>query len=111
MDYALTSADQHSAWTLPKEHFGSGLSKQNGGQYPSVKPMSRTWEDSLPAQRIAFERTLLERVRALPGIVSAGAIDYPPFMECRSRCTGLLASSRSKRYVTNSLRSHAGLPL
>ncbi len=33
----------------------------------------------LPAQRIAFERELLERVRALPGVVSAGAIDYPPF--------------------------------
>jgi len=34
----------------------------------------------LPAQRMAFERALLERVRALPGVVSAGAIDYPPFM-------------------------------
>jgi putative ABC transport system permease protein len=33
----------------------------------------------LPAQRIAFERSLLERVRALPGVVSAGATDYPPF--------------------------------
>jgi putative ABC transport system permease protein len=35
---------------------------------------------SLPSQRIAFEGTLIERVRALPGVVSAGAIDYPPFM-------------------------------
>jgi putative ABC transport system permease protein len=34
----------------------------------------------LPAQRMGFERALLERVRALPGVVSAGAIDYPPFM-------------------------------
>jgi predicted permease len=32
-----------------------------------------------PAQRIAFERTLLERTRALPGIVSAAASDFPPF--------------------------------
>jgi predicted permease len=34
----------------------------------------------MPAQRMGFERALLERVRALPGVVSAGAIDYPPFM-------------------------------
>jgi len=34
----------------------------------------------LPSQRMGFERALLERVRALPGVVSAGAIDYPPFM-------------------------------
>ena len=34
----------------------------------------------LPSQRIAFERALLERVRALPGVQSAGAIDYPPFI-------------------------------
>jgi putative ABC transport system permease protein len=34
----------------------------------------------LPSQRMAFEGTLIERVRALPGVVSAGAIDYPPFM-------------------------------
>ena len=27
----------------------------------------------LPSQRIAFERALLERVRALPGVQSAGA--------------------------------------
>jgi predicted permease len=33
----------------------------------------------LPSQRIAFERGLLERVRAVPGVVSAGAIDFPPF--------------------------------
>jgi predicted permease len=33
----------------------------------------------LPAQRIAFERTLLDRVRSLPGIVSAAASDFPPF--------------------------------
>ncbi|PYT22310.1 MAG: hypothetical protein DMG57_35740 [Acidobacteria bacterium] len=33
----------------------------------------------LPSQRIAFERALLERVRALPGVQSAGAIDFPPF--------------------------------
>ena len=33
----------------------------------------------LPLQRIAFERALLERVRALPGVQSAGAIDYQPF--------------------------------
>ena len=32
-----------------------------------------------PMQRISFERMLLERVRALPGVVSAGAIDFPPF--------------------------------
>jgi predicted permease len=29
---------------------------------------------------MGFERALLERVRSLPGVVSAGAIDYPPFM-------------------------------
>jgi putative ABC transport system permease protein len=34
----------------------------------------------LPAQRMGFQRALLERVRALPGVVSAGAIDYPPFV-------------------------------
>jgi predicted permease len=34
----------------------------------------------LPVQRMGFERALLERVRSLPGVVSAGAIDYPPFM-------------------------------
>ncbi len=33
----------------------------------------------LPSQRLAFERALVERVRALPGVVSAGAIDFPPF--------------------------------
>lgn len=33
----------------------------------------------LPAQRLAFERALVERVRALPGVISAGAIDLPPF--------------------------------
>jgi predicted permease len=33
----------------------------------------------LPAQRMGFERALLERVRALPGVQSAGAIDFPPF--------------------------------
>ncbi|HEX4229887.1 MAG TPA: ABC transporter permease [Bryobacteraceae bacterium] len=33
----------------------------------------------LPWQRIAFERALLERVRALPGVRSAGASDFPPF--------------------------------
>jgi len=33
----------------------------------------------LPGQRMAFERTLLERVRALPGVQSAGAIDFQPF--------------------------------
>jgi len=33
----------------------------------------------LPSQRMAFERALLERVRALPGVVSAGASDFPPF--------------------------------
>ena len=33
----------------------------------------------LPSDRIVFERALLERVRALPGVVSAGAIDFPPF--------------------------------
>ena len=33
----------------------------------------------LLSQRIAFQRALLERVRALPGVQSAGAIDYPPF--------------------------------
>lgn len=34
----------------------------------------------LPAQRIAFERTLLARTRALPGIASAAASDFPPFV-------------------------------
>jgi putative ABC transport system permease protein len=34
----------------------------------------------LPSQRILFERALLERVRTLPGVVSAGAIDFPPFV-------------------------------
>jgi putative ABC transport system permease protein len=33
-----------------------------------------------PSQRIVFRSALLERVRALPGVVSAGAIDYPPFI-------------------------------
>jgi putative ABC transport system permease protein len=33
----------------------------------------------LPWQRIAFERALLERVRGLPGVRSAGASDFPPF--------------------------------
>lgn len=33
----------------------------------------------LLSRRIAFQRALLERVRALPGVQSAGAIDYPPF--------------------------------
>ena len=33
----------------------------------------------LPSHRIAFERMLLERVRALPGVMSAGATDYQPF--------------------------------
>jgi putative ABC transport system permease protein len=33
----------------------------------------------LPAQRMRFERALLERVRALPGVQSAGAIDFQPF--------------------------------
>jgi putative ABC transport system permease protein len=33
----------------------------------------------LSSQRIVFARALLERVRALPGVVSAGAIDFPPF--------------------------------
>lgn len=33
----------------------------------------------LLAQRLAFERALVERVRALPGVISAGAIDLPPF--------------------------------
>jgi putative ABC transport system permease protein len=33
----------------------------------------------LLSQRMTFQRALLERVRALPGVQSAGAIDYPPF--------------------------------
>lgn len=33
----------------------------------------------LPAQRLGFERALVERVRPLPGVISAGAIDLPPF--------------------------------
>lgn len=33
----------------------------------------------LPAQKIAFERSLLERVRALPGVASAAVSDFPPF--------------------------------
>lgn len=33
----------------------------------------------LLSQRMAFQGALLERVRALPGVESAGAIDYPPF--------------------------------
>jgi putative ABC transport system permease protein len=34
----------------------------------------------MPWQRLAFERTLLERVRTMPGVVAAGASDFPPFM-------------------------------
>jgi putative ABC transport system permease protein len=33
----------------------------------------------LPAQRMAFERSLLDRARALPGIASAAITDFPPF--------------------------------
>jgi len=33
----------------------------------------------LPAQRMGFKRALLERVRALPRVQSAGAIDFQPF--------------------------------
>jgi len=33
----------------------------------------------LLSQRVAFKGALLERVRTLPGVKSAGAIDYPPF--------------------------------
>lgn len=33
----------------------------------------------LPAQRMGFEHALLERVRALPGVQSAGAIDFQSF--------------------------------
>ncbi len=33
----------------------------------------------LPTQRLTFERALVQRVRGLPGVISAGAIDYPPF--------------------------------
>jgi predicted permease len=45
----------------------------------AVIPLPIT-EYALSWQRMAFEHVLLERVRALPGVVSAGAIDYPPFL-------------------------------
>jgi putative ABC transport system permease protein len=48
------------------------------GVLTSVLPLPIT-DYPLPSDRIVFRRALLERVRALPGVVSAGAIDFPPF--------------------------------
>lgn len=45
----------------------------------AVIPLPMT-DYALPWQRMAFQHALLDRVRALPGVVSAGAIDYPPFL-------------------------------
>ncbi len=59
------------------EHTNPGFRSEN--VLTAVIPLPIT-DYPLPSQRIAFEGTLLERVRALPGVVSAGAIDYPPFM-------------------------------
>ncbi len=38
-----------------------------------------------PAQRIAFERSLLDRVAALPGVVTAGATEFMPFVSAPGR--------------------------
>ncbi len=43
----------------------------------AVVPVSGTAEAS-PGRRLVFFRTLLERVRALPGVASAGAINHLP---------------------------------
>jgi putative ABC transport system permease protein len=60
----------HLARTSPGFHSENVLT--------AVIPLPMT-DYALPWQRMAFEHALLERVRALPGVVSAGAIDYPPF--------------------------------
>jgi putative ABC transport system permease protein len=59
------------------ERVSPGLSSEN--VLIAVIPTPIT-DYPLPAQRIAFRHTVLERVRALPGVVSAGATDYPPFI-------------------------------
>ena len=38
-----------------------------------------------PAQRIAFERSLLDRVAALPGVLTAGATEFMPFVSAPGR--------------------------
>jgi hypothetical protein len=46
-----------------------------------------------PAQRIAFERSLLRRVAALPGVLTAGATEFMPFIsapaEAHSRSSAI----------------------
>lgn len=59
------------------------LERTNPGFRPenvltAVIPLPLT-DYPMPWQRLAFERTLLERVRTMPGVVSAGALDYPTF--------------------------------
>lgn len=58
------------------EHTNPGFHPENVLTAQIVLPLAQYRQ---PAQTIAFQRSLLERVRSLPGVIAAGASDPMPF--------------------------------